>query len=220
MEIDEESEEEDEMDDQVQEERDDEGPDYKTDDGEDLIVKNGNYPERPMNDPTTPVSFRTFRHPGGRLWNRTPRKSVPQPRGPSTTEAGETSRPSLPSATDNDLSTSTIAGLEKRIEYLQAKLAMALRQTERMAGQNHVTGVRARVLEEYRDIDHVTITAIRTDLVEARARLTDVETQIAGLQEQIDATDTLALRAEGRSIDAIQGVENIKDMIEGRHGFW
>ncbi|KAL4555062.1 hypothetical protein LXL04_037673 [Taraxacum kok-saghyz] len=69
-----------------------------------------------------------------------------------------------------------------------------------MAGQNHVMGVRVGVLEDDRDIDHVTIATTRTDLVDARARLTDVEIGIAGLQEQIDATDTLALRAEGRSL--------------------
>ena len=42
----------------------------------------------------------------------------------------------------------------------------------------------------------------------------DVETRIAGLQEQINATDTLALRAEGRSIDALQGVEDLQNLIE------
>ena len=143
-----------------------------------------------------------------------------KPRGPSTTESGESSRPSHPSTTDNDLSVATRAELERRVAYLEAQLAMAIRQIERMAEQNHVTGVRVRVLEEDRDIDHVTIATTGTDLVDARARLTDVETGIAGLQEQIDTTDTLALRAEGRSIDAIQDVENLQDMIEGRHGFW
>ena len=69
-----------------------------------------------------------------------------------------------------------------------------------MAGKNHVTGIRVRVLEEDRDIDHVTIATTRTDLVDTRARLTDVETGITDLQEQIDATDTLALRDEGRSV--------------------
>ncbi|KAL4567144.1 hypothetical protein LXL04_022718 [Taraxacum kok-saghyz] len=164
MEIVEESEEEDELDDQVQEERVDEGPVYETDDGEDPTVMDGNYPERPMNDLTTPISFRTFRHPGRHLWKRTPRKSIPQmpathfqrppltaaweakvrvwnPRGLDTTEVGESSRSSHPLTSGSDHSASIIAGLERRVTQLEAQLAIAIQQIESMAGQNHITGI-------------------------------------------------------------------------------
>ena len=56
--------------------------------------------------------------------------------------------------------------------------------------------------------DHITIATIETDLVDARARLTDVEKRIAGLQERADATNTLALLAEGRSVKAIQVIDH------------
>ena len=69
-----------------------------------------------------------------------------------------------------------------------------------MTGQNHVTEIRVRVLEEDRDIDLIIIANARIDQIDTRARLTDVEICIADLQEQIDATDTLALRNEGRSV--------------------
>ena len=82
-----------------------------------------------------------------------------------------------------------------------------MRQVDRMSGQNHVTGIRARVLEEDREEDHVTLTTLRADLADARARLSDAEAEIAGLQKQIDATDALAFRAEDRSIDALRGVQ-------------
>ena len=92
-----------------------------------------------------------------------------------------------------------------------------MRQVDRMSGQSHVTGIRARVLEEDRDEDHVTITTLRADLADARARLSDAEAEIAGLQEQIDATDALAFRAEDRSIDALRGVMHIQEMMEKKH---
>ena len=63
--------------------------------------------------------------------------------------------------------------------------------------------MRVRVLEEDRDIDHIIITTTRTDLVDARARSTDVERGIAGLPGQADATNTLALLAEGRSVETL-----------------
>ena len=180
MEIIEESESEDELDDQVQEERDDEGLVYETDDEEDLTVLDGNYPERSMDDPTTPISFRTFRHPGKHLWKRTPRKSIPRiptthfqqpplvaawdtrvriwnPRNLNTTEVGESSRSSQPSTTNSDHSTTTIAELERRVAQLEAQLAIAIRQIESMAGQSHITGIRVRVLEEDRDTNSVII---------------------------------------------------------------
>ena len=111
---------------------------------------------------------------------------------------GESSRSSL--TTNNDHSASIIAGLERRVTELEAQLAIAIRQIESMAGQSHITGIQVRVLEEDRDIDHVIIANTRIDQIDTRARLTDVETGIAGLQKQIDATDTLALRNEGRSV--------------------
>ena len=63
--------------------------------------------------------------------------------------------------------------------------------------------MRVRVLEEDRDIDRVIITTIRTDLVDTRAKSTDVERGIAGLLGQTDATNTLALLAEGRSVETL-----------------
>ncbi|MER8245011.1 hypothetical protein, partial [Acinetobacter baumannii] len=60
----------------------------------------------------------------------------------------------------------------------------------------------------------VTIETIRNDLADARTRLTDMEARIAGLQGQIDATNTLALRAEGRSVSALQSVEDLQNLIE------
>ncbi|KAL4556177.1 hypothetical protein LXL04_038820 [Taraxacum kok-saghyz] len=53
----------------------------------------------------------------------------------------------------------------------------------------------------------VSITTTRTDLVDTRARSTDVERRIAGLPSQTDATNTLALLAEGRSNLTIKGSE-------------
>ena len=85
---------------------------------------------------------------------------------------------------------------------------------ERMTEQNHITGMRVRVLEEGREMDHLTIETIMTDLVDARTRLADVEARIAGLQGRIDATNTLALRAEGRSVSALQSVEDLQNLIE------
>ena len=221
MEIDEESDEEYEVDDQVREERDEEGPVYETDDGEDLIVLGGNYPERSMDDPTTPISFGTFRDPRGLLWKRTPRKSIPRiptthfqqppiatswdtgvriwnPRNPNTTEVGESSRSSQPSTTNSDHSTPIIAELERRIAQLEAQLAITIRQIESVAGQNHITGTRVRILEENRDSDSVIIANARIDQIDARVRLTDVEEGLADLQAQIEATE--ALRNEGRSV--------------------
>ena len=98
--------------------------------------------------------------------------------------------------------------------FFETQLAIAMRRMERMSEQNHITGMRVRVLEEGREVDHLTIETIVTDLVDARTRLTDVETRIAGLQEQIDATNTLALHAEGRSVSALQGVEDLQNLIE------
>ncbi|KAL4567926.1 hypothetical protein LXL04_023522 [Taraxacum kok-saghyz] len=49
----------------------------------------------------------------------------------------------------------------------------------------------------------VSITTTRTDLVDTRARSTDVERRIAGLPSQTDATNTLALLAEGRSVETL-----------------
>ena len=226
IEIEEESEEEDMMEEQEPEERDDEGPEYETDDGEEFLIKTRGCPVYAMDDPTVPVSHRTLRTPGGRKWKKTSRKSVQQAmmfrfqlpslatKGPSTTEVGGSSRP--PPATPDNTS-SKIAGLERRIEYLEAQLDKALRQIDRMAGQGHISGIRARVLEEDRDEDHMTITTLRTELFNARARLSDAETNIAGLQEQIDATDALTFRTENRSIDALQGVMHIQEMMERRH---
>jgi uncharacterized protein involved in exopolysaccharide biosynthesis len=107
--------------------------------------------------------------------------------------------------------------LERRIEYLEAQLDKALRQIDRMAGQSHITGIRARVLEEDQDVDHTTITTLRTELFDARARLFDAEAGIASLQEQIDATDALTFRTENRSIDALRGVMHIQGMMEKKH---
>ena len=100
-----------------------------------------------------------FQHPsltaeweaGFQAWKR---------RGSTTTEVGESSRSSKPSATDNDPSASSTAGLESRVGHLEALM-------RRMAGQNDATGVRVRVLEEDRDMDHVTIATTRIDLVDA-----------------------------------------------------
>ncbi|KAL4560893.1 hypothetical protein LXL04_033049 [Taraxacum kok-saghyz] len=58
------------------------------------------------------------------------------------------------------------------------------------------------------------VATIITDLIDARSRLTDVEARIAGLQERIDATNTLALRVEGRSVSALQSVEDLQNLIE------
>ena len=63
--------------------------------------------------------------------------------------------------------------------------------------------MRDRVLEEDRDIDRRTINTTRTDLVDTRTRSTDVERGIAGLPGQTDATNTLALLAEGRSVETL-----------------
>ena len=209
MEIDEGSDEEEEMEDQDPEEHDDKGPEYETDDGEEFIKRNRNYPVYSIDDPTVPVSHRTLRTPGGHLWRKTPRKQVPQatmiriqlppqaatgkarsqpwrPQGPSITETGESSRPSA-----HDHPASTNEGLEKRIAFLETRLSIAIRRIERMSEQNLIT-----------------------DLVDARTRLSDAEARIAGLQEQIDATNTLALRAEGQSVSAIQGVEDLQNLIE------
>ena len=60
--------------------------------------------------------------------------------------------------------------------------------------------MQVRELDEDRDIDRVTITTTRTDLVDTRAKSTDVERGIAGLPGQTDASNTLALLAEGRSV--------------------
>jgi len=223
MEIIGESESEDDIDDQVQEERDDEGPIYETDDGEDLIILGRNYPERSMDDPTTPISHRTFRDPRGRLWKHTPRKSIPRiptthfqqplpvaasdtrvriwnPLNHNTTEVGESSRSSQPSTTNNDHSTTNIAALEIRVAQLEAQLAIAIRQIESMVGQGHISGIRVRVLEEDRDSDSVIIANTRIDQIDTRVKLTDVEAEIAGLQEQIDAINTLVLRNKGRPV--------------------
>ena len=69
--------------------------------------------------------------------------------------------------------------------------------------KSYVTSVQVRVLEEDRDIDRVIITTIRIDSVDTRARSTDVERGIAGLPGQTDATNTLALLAEGRSVETL-----------------
>ena len=76
--------------------------------------------------------------------------------------------------------------------------------------------MQVRVLEEDRDIDRVIITTTRTDLVDTRARSTDVERGIAGLPGQTDATNTLALLAEGRSVETLQGVDGMKDLMPSR----
>ena len=76
--------------------------------------------------------------------------------------------------------------------------------------------MRVRVLEEDRDIDRVIITTTRTDLVDTRARSTDVERGIAGLPGQTDATNTLALLAEGRSVETLQSVDGMKDLMPSR----
>jgi hypothetical protein len=76
--------------------------------------------------------------------------------------------------------------------------------------------LQVRVLEEDRDIDRVIITTTRTDLVDTRARSTDVERGIAGLPGQTDATNTLALLAEGRSVETLQGVDGMKDLMPSR----
>jgi len=228
VDIEEESEEEDVMEEQEPEERDDEGPVYETDDGEEFLIKTRGRPVYAMGDPNVPVSHKTLQTPGGRKWKKTLRKSVQQAamfrfhlaslatkgQGPSTNEVGGSSRP-LPATPDN--TPSKIAGLERRIEYLEAQLDKALRQIDRMAGQSHITGIRARVLEEDQDVDHTTITTLRTELFDARARLFDAETGIANLQEQIDATDALTFRTENRSIDALRGVMHIQEMMEKKH---
>ena len=76
--------------------------------------------------------------------------------------------------------------------------------------------MQVRVLEEDRDIDRVTITTTRTDLVDTRARSTDVERGIAGLPGQTDATNTLALLAEGRFVETLLGVDGMKDLMPRR----
>ena len=202
MEIDEEEE----MEDQDPEEHDDKGPEYETDDGEEFVEKKKNYPVYSMDDPTVPVSHRTLRTPGGRLWKKTPRKQVPQvtmirlqlpsqaatgkaksqlwkPQGPSITESGESSRPSV-----HDHPASTKEDLEKRIAFLETRLSVTIRRIERMSEQNHITDV--------------------------RTRLSDVEARMEGLQERIDATHNLALYAEGRSISALQSVEELQNSIK------
>ena len=63
--------------------------------------------------------------------------------------------------------------------------------------------MRVRVLEEDRDLDRIIITTTRTDLVDTRAKSTDVERGIAGLPGRTDATNTLALLAEGRSVETL-----------------
>ncbi|KAL4579132.1 hypothetical protein LXL04_015268 [Taraxacum kok-saghyz] len=72
--------------------------------------------------------------------------------------------------------------------------------------------MRVRVLEEDRDIDRIIITTTRTDLVDTRARSTDVERGIAGLPGQTDATNTLALLAEGRSPHDFAGTGSVIEL--------
>ena len=62
--------------------------------------------------------------------------------------------------------------------------------------------------EEKESDNHITIATIKNNLVDAQARLTDVERGIAGLQERADATNTLALLPEGRSVKAIQDIDH------------
>ena len=82
--------------------------------------------------------------------------------------------------------------------------------------KSYVTSVQVRVLEKDRDIDRVIITTTRIDLVDTRARSTDVERRIAGLPGQTDATNTLALLAEGRSVETLQGVDGMRDLMPSR----
>ena len=63
--------------------------------------------------------------------------------------------------------------------------------------------MRVRVLEEDRDIDRIIITTNRTNLVDTQAKSTDVERGITGLPGLTDATNTLALLAEGRSVETL-----------------
>ncbi|KAL4556680.1 hypothetical protein LXL04_034836 [Taraxacum kok-saghyz] len=86
-----------------------------------------------------------------------------------------------------------------RFAFVCNNLAFTLSEAAETSDKNYVASVRVRVLEEDRDIDRVIITTTRTDLVDTRARSTDVERRIAGLPGQTDATNTLALLAEGRS---------------------
>ena len=53
-------------------------------------------------------------------------------------------------------------------------------------------------------------------LVDTRARSTDVERGIAGLPGQTDTTNTLALLAEGRSVETLQGVDGMQDLMPSR----
>ncbi|KAL4565786.1 hypothetical protein LXL04_029892 [Taraxacum kok-saghyz] len=85
-------------------------------------------------------------------------------------------------------------------KYLKTRRGSKAAET---SDKNYVASVRVRVLEEDRDIDRIIITTTRTDLVDTRARSTDVERGIAGLPGQTDATNTLALLAEGRSNHAM-----------------
>ena len=76
--------------------------------------------------------------------------------------------------------------------------------------------MRVRVLEEDRDIECAIITTTGTDLVDTRTGSTDVERGIAGLPGQTDATNTLALLAEGRSVETLQSVDGMKDLMPSR----
>ncbi|KAL4590787.1 hypothetical protein LXL04_003730 [Taraxacum kok-saghyz] len=76
-------------------------------------------------------------------------------------------------------------------------------RTAETSDKNYVASMRVRVLEEDRDIDRIIVTTTTTDLVDTQARSTDVERGIAGLPGQTDATNTLALLAEGRSVETL-----------------
>ena len=68
-------------------------------------------------------------------------------------------------------------------------------------------GIFAKVVWDHRkQIDDVLSNLsfiTRIDLVGTRARSTDVERGIAGLPGRTDATNTLALLAEGRSVETL-----------------
>ena len=53
-------------------------------------------------------------------------------------------------------------------------------------------------------------------MVDTRARSTDVERGIAGVPGQTDATNTLALLAEGRSVETLHRVDGMEDLMPSR----